>query len=197
MNAPIQALYATANNLYAVLISPIDGKVYNTTLPGYETYNSAHWGAYAVPLTEYAGSGYYRAAYPVASPTFLSTDIIFVQNGGSPTLGDPPATSIYQSQGVNIAAAGNSWTAGQNMALAVGTQQTGSINGTPSSLVLLPTNLVSTQIGTYAGRTLIMISGQFIQEASLITQYDGAGNLTIVGLPSGGTPASGDLFIII
>lgn len=198
MNAPIQALYQTAQHLYAILVSPVDGTVWNQNTQLWETYNSGHWSQYAVPLTEYSGSGYYRATYPIASPSVLSTDIIYAQAGGSPTLGDPPATSIYQSQGANVGAAGNSWQAAQNFASTTGSQQIGAVFGTPPSALLITTNLTSIQTNTYAGRAIIMTSGILIQQASFITAYNGSTFvLTINGFPSGSTPANGDTFVII
>lgn len=197
MNAPIQALYQVGQNLYAILVSPVDGTVWNQNTQLWEAYNSGHWSQYAVPLTEYVGSGYYRAAYPIASPSVLSTDLIYVRSGGTPTLGDVPATAIEQSQGVNIGAAGNSWQAGQNLATVTGTEQIGAISGTPASPTVLPTNLASTALDTYAGRAIVMTSGLLIQQASFITLYDGAGTLTIQGFPSGSTPANTDKFVIL
>lgn len=197
MNGPLQALYQTGQNLYAVLISPVDGTVWNENTQLWESYASGHWSQYAIVLTEYTGSGYYRAAYPIASPTVLSTDLFFARNGGSPALGDTAVIS-NQSQGVNIGAAGNSWQAGQNMAYAVGSQQFGAISGTPASATLLPTNLTRTQTDSYAGRAIIMVSGTVAQEAAFITAYDGTTKiLTINGFPSGLTPANTDTFIII
>lgn len=198
MNAPIQAVYQTLQNLYAVLVNPVDGTVYNTVTPGWEAYNSGHWAQYAVVLTEYAGSGYYRAAYPIAVPTVLSTDLIYVRAGGSPALGDPPATSIGQSQGVNVGAAGNSWQGGQNFGIATETQEVGLISGTPASPLLLPTNLTNNQLNAYAGAAIIMTSGVLVKQRSFVTAYDGTSFiLTINGFPSGGTPANGDSFILI
>lgn len=198
MNAPIQSLYQTGQNLYAILINPVDGTVYNTITPGWESYNAGHWASYAVPLTEYAGSGYYRASYPIAIPDVLSTEAIYVRSGGTPTLGDAPATNLGQSQGVNVGAAGNSWTAAHNFASATGSQQIGSVFGTPASPLLITTNLTSVQTDTYAGRAIIMTSGTLIQQASFITAYDGSTfTLTINGFPSGSTPVNGDTFIII
>lgn len=197
MNAPIQALYTSGVNLYAILINNDDGTVYNTVTPGWEAYNSGHWAQYAVAVTEYPSSGYYRGTYPIASPTVLSTEIIFVRSGGSPSLADVPAINFYSSQGQNVAAVGNSWKSGQNMGLALGTQQIGAISGTPPSAISLTTNLTSVHIDAYAGRSIIMTSGALIQQAALITAYDGAGLLTINGFPSSGTPANTDTFIII
>lgn len=198
MNAPIQSLYQTGQNLYAILINPVDGTVYNTVTPGWEAYNAGHWASYAVPLTEYAGSGYYRASYPIVVPTVLSTEAIYVRAGGSPVLGDAPATNLGQSQGVNVGAAANSWQGGQNFGAAVGSQQIGAVFGTPPSPTLITTNLTSNQLNAYAGRAIIMTSGTLIQQASFITAYDGVlFTLTINGFPSGSTPANGDTFIII
>lgn len=198
INAKIQALYATGNTLYAVLIDPETSKFYNNMMGAWEAYNPAHWGVYAVPMAEAAGSGYYSAFYPIPpNSQVLSTDIIYAQAGVSPTLGDVVASNIYASQGVNIGAVGNSAQAGQSMGFALGTQQVGAVNGTPGSPTLIPTNLANAQVGAYAGRAFIMASGVLAQQASLITGYDGAGSLTIVPLPSGGTPASGDVFVIV
>lgn len=198
MNAPIELVYQTGQTVYAVLVSEEDGTIWNETDQVWETYNSGHWAKYAVLLTEYTGSGYYRAAYPISTPAFLSTDLLFVQNGGSPALGDTPATAIYHSQGENIASAANSWVAAHNMGSALGTQQVGEISGTPPDAVTLPTNLTSSSADAYAGRAIIMTSGALIQQASFITGYDGTTFiLTTNGFPSGGTPASGDKFIII
>lgn len=198
MNGPIQALYSTGVNLYAILFNPVDGKVWSQTGLAWVTYVSGNWANYAVPLTEYTGSGYYRAAYPIASPDVLSTDVVYLRNGGAPTLGDTPISSIYQSQGVGIGAIRNIWLDAEKMAFAIGTQQLGSISGTPSSPTVLPTDLTNSNDGAYAGRAVIMTSGNLVQQAAAITNYDGtAFTLTILGFPSGDTPADTDTFIII
>lgn len=198
MNAPIQSIYQTGQTLYAILISPVNGFVWNQMNQVFESYNSGHWSQYAIVMAEYSGSGYYRAAYPIAAPSVLTTDVIYVQGGGSPTLGDTPAANLYQSQGSNIGAVGNLWQSAQNMSFALGSQQIGSILGTPSTAVLLPTNLTNVHSDAYAGRVVIMTSGALIQQASPITAYDGVlFTLTIVGFPSGSTPSNGDTFIVI
>lgn len=197
MNAPIQAIYSSGQNLYAVLVNP-DGTVWNQNLSVWETYNSAHWPQYAVVLTEYTGSGFYRAAYPIAEPDALSTDIIYTRVGGTPALGDTPASNLYQSQGANVGAVGNYWQSAQNMAFALGTQQLGAIVGTPVDSKTLATDLTNTELDAYAGRVIIMTSGTLIQQASPITAYDGTTfTLTITGFPSGSTPANTDTFVIV
>lgn len=198
MNAPIEVVYQTGQTIYSILISEEDGAAWNETDQVWETYNSGHWAKYAVHLTEYTGSGYYRAAYPIAAPSFLTTDLLFAQSGGSPALGDTPVTAIYHSQGENVAAAANSWTAAHNMGAALRTQQVGAISGTPPDATTLPTNLTNSSADAYAGRAIIMTSGALIQQASFITEYDGTTfTLTTSGFPSGGTPVNGDEFIII
>ncbi len=197
MNAPIQGLYSTGQNLYAVLISNVNGYVWNQQDSAWEAYDAGHWSQYAIAMTEYSGSGYYRVAYPIASPTILSTDLVFVRGGGSPALGDSPAAAPYQSQGVNVGAVGNSWQAGQNMGLALGTQQVGIVGASPTATVIT-TNLTNDEDDAYAGRAIIMTSGDLIQQASPITGYDGTTfDLTITGFPSGLTPTAADTFIII
>lgn len=197
MNAPLQVVFQTAQTVYAVLINPVDGTVWNNVTPGWEAYNAGHWAQYAVVLTEYPSSGYYRAVYPIAAPTVLTTDLYFSQAGGSPTVGDPAITGIQQSQGVNVAAAGNSLQAGKNFAAVTGSEQIGAISGTPGSATLLPTNLISNAPGTYASSAIRMTSGLLAQQTAFITGYDGAGSLTINGFPSGATPADGDSFVIL
>lgn len=197
MNAPLQVVFQTAQTVYAVLINPADGTVWNNVTPGWEAYNSGHWAQYAVALAEYPSSGYYRAAYPIASPTVLTTDLYFSQGGGSPALGDPAITGVQQSQGVNVAAAGNSFPAGQNFAAVTGSEQVGAISVGPSTSTVLATDLSSTTPGTYAGSAIRMTSGALKQQTAFITGYDGAGNVTINGFPGGGIPANGDAFVIL
>ncbi len=199
MNAPIQAVYTVGQNLYAVIFGNVDGKAWNQTDQVWEAYASGHWAKYAVALVEYANSGYYRATYPVPAGSLsqLTTEVIFLRAGGTPTLGDTPATGLYQSQGSNVGAVGNAWQSAQNMGNALGAEQAGAISGTPGSATLLPTNLASTAADAYAGAAIILTSGALIQQRSFVTGYDGAGNLQIQGFPSGGTPANGDLFILV
>lgn len=200
MNAPIQAVYQVTQNLYAVIFNNDDGKVWNQTSQLWETYSSVNWVNYAVPLTEYTGSGYYRAAYPIPANLLasLTTELIYARAGAFPALGDTPASNLFQSQGANVAAVGNLWQPAQNMAKALGTQQLGAIVGTPATPYLLTTDLTSTEIDTYAGRTVLMTSGALNQQASRITAFDpGLNTLTILGFPSGVAPADTDTFVII
>lgn len=195
-NAPILAQYTPAQTIYGASVRDSDGFWWNVTNSLWEAFVSGHWSQYAIAMAEFTGSGIYRAAYPIATPVALTTEFIFAQSGGSPVLGDQSLT-FYKSQGQNIAAIGNAWQNAQNLAAVTGTEQIGAISGTPTSAVLLPTNLTSVALSAYAGSSIRMTSGALVQQTAYITGYDGAGNITINGFPSGATPASGDLFVIL
>lgn len=197
MNVPITATYTVGATLYAVVVSPA-GTFWNTGSLTLETFSAGSWSQYAVPMTEYPGTSYYSAAYPAGITGVLTSELLFSQAGGSPSLSDAPAFTVIQSQGKNVGSVGNLWQSAQNMAFALGTQQLGAIVGTPTSGVLLPTNLTSTQLDAYAGRAVVMTSGVLFQQGSRINAYDPSlFTLTIVGFPSGHSPANSDTFIII
>jgi hypothetical protein len=193
--ANIQALYQTGKTLYAVCINPLNGQFYNAGV--WEAYNSAHWGVYAVALTEYAGSGIYSGSYPIATPLLLSTDIIFAQAGVSPTLGDPVASNIYQSQGVNLAGVNWSVAAAVNLALSAGGMIASSVAAgtlTPSAFT---TNLSSSVNAAYQGRICLFTSGVLIGQVGNIIAYDGSTFTLTVGGPFTAAPSVADQFIII
>lgn len=197
MNVPITATYTVGATLYAVITSPA-GTFWNTISQTFEAFNAGNWAQYAVPMAEYPGTSYYSAAYPTGIAGVLTSELLFAQAGGSPALSDAPAFTVIQSQGKNVGAVGNLWQSAQNMAFSLGTQQLGAIVGTPVSSLVLPTNLTSTELDAYAGRAVIMTSGALAQQGSRINAYDNVlFTLTIVGFPSGGTPANTDTFVII
>ena len=195
MTSTIQALYQTGKTLYAVCINPLNGQFINGT--SFEVYNSAHWSSYAVALSEYAGSGIYSGAYPIAAPTLLTTDIIFAQAGGSPALGDPVASNIYQSQGTNLAALNWNVQAAINQALAAGGMVPGAVAAgtlTPSAFT---TNLTSPTNAVYQGRICLFTSGALITQVGNIIAYDGTAFEITVGGPFTAAPGIGDTFLII
>lgn len=197
MNAPLQAIYQTGQSLYAILINPVDGTVWNEMNTAWEAYNSGHWSQYAISLTEYSGSGYYRAAYPITVPVVLSTDLIYVQSGGSPTLGDVPASNLGQSQGVNVAAIGQSVNGANNLSTTTNLMLAGSVIAgtlTPSSF---PTNLTSSVNAAYQGRTCFFATGELINQVGNIIAYDGTSFTITVGGPYTAAPSIGDIFIIV
>lgn len=78
-----QAIVASAAGLtiYALFFNG-DGQVWNGTT--FETYDSADWATYDVPMTE-IGSGHYHAA----KPTFNATHFVaYSQAGGTPATTD-------------------------------------------------------------------------------------------------------------
>src|ERR1035437_7064019 len=128
-NAPIESVYQVGQTLYAVAINPVDGTVWRFDTSVWESFSAGHWASYAIPLSEYSGSGYYRAAYPITTPTVLATEVIYVQAGGTPTLGDVPATALGHSQGANVAAIGQSVPSANMLALRTGPRERGCESG--------------------------------------------------------------------
>ncbi len=197
MNAPIQALYSTGQALYAVLVSNDDGTVWNDDTQEWEAYNSGHWAQYAVPLTEYASSGYYRATYPIATPTFLSSDMVFLRGGSDPALGDSPVTAIMQSQGANIAAIGQLVGGANGLALTTNGMVIGAVAAGAATSSAFYTDLTSTVNSAYQGRVCLFVNGDLINQVGNVIGYDGATKLLTVGGPYTSAPSEGDSFIII
>ena len=200
---PVETLYGSGATLYFVLRSFINNArvVWNASTGAWEAYNSAHWSQYAIPMTEDAGSGYYSGVYPAAAITAASgdelpptTEVVYVQAGAGPLLTDAPATGIGNSQGVNVWSINRSSTAAQNLQQSADCMVPGACAGTPTITGAL-TNLTSTQVGAFIGRSIVFYSGGAVEQASIITGYDGAGNLTWIALAS--APVAGDLFIIV
>lgn len=78
--------YLTGATLYAVLWNE-DGEAWNGS--AFEAYNAANWSTYDIALTEKTSSGRYYGTFPAAITTAgnYSYDV-FVQQGGSPAVGD-------------------------------------------------------------------------------------------------------------
>lgn len=78
--------YLTGATLYAVLWNE-SGEVWNGS--AFEAYNAANWSTYDIALTEKTSSGRYYGTFPAAITTAgnYSYDV-FVQQGGSPAIGD-------------------------------------------------------------------------------------------------------------
>ena len=193
---PINALYASGEVLYAVLVSPT-GQFYNTVTPGFENYVAGHWAQYAVALTEFAGSGIYQGTYPVASPAVLTTDIIFQQAGGTPTLGDPPASNIYSSQGTNLAALATLVASANNLALTSGAMVQGAATATVLTSTAFTTTLTSTTNAAYQGRLCVFTDGVLSGQIGNIIAYNGEDFMITVAGPFTSAPGAGDTFIIV
>ena len=87
----IESIFTSGQTLYAVIRNRLNGQVWNNNSLAFEVFNSAHWAQYAIALTEQTGSGYYSATRPAGLAGFLTSDSIYQQGGGSPTIGDTPS----------------------------------------------------------------------------------------------------------
>lgn len=198
---PIETLYITGSTMYVVIHGLVLGvaKVWNPTLNAglgaWDTFNGANWAQYAIAMTEDSGSGYFQAAYPTAIEGVLTTDVMYIQGGGSPTLGDTPLTST-RSQGNNVAAVAASVQAALNMGASTGSMQTGAFSGIPTASIL-PTALTSTTDDQYLGRVLIVTSGVAINQVQYITAYDGTTKTITLASPLVTAPVAADTFVII
>ena len=195
---PIETVFSSGVTLYAV-IHHTDGTVWNNVNLAYEAYNDANWASYAIALTEQGTSGYYRGTFPAgAVGDFLTTEVVYQQAGGSPALGDAPATGVGQSQGVDVAAIKNSVLAAQNLRLSALSMKQCSIvaTGTTTAMKLF-TDLTDAGINIYQGRLVVVSSGALIRSMANIASYNQTEkSLTLAGaLP--GIPALGVTLLII
>lgn len=198
---PIETIYTSGSTLYAVIHGIVAGvaKVWNTTLNAgsgdWQTFVGANWSQYAVAMTEQTGSGYYSGTYPTAIEGILTTEALYIQGGGSPALGDSPVATV-KSQGSNLAAIAGETQSALNLGSSAGSQQTGSLIGTPTASVL-PTDLTSTEDDAYLGRILIMTSGNADQQVQYVTAYDGTTKVLTLAAPLATAPAAADTFVIV
>lgn len=194
MNSPIETTGDVGLTMYAIVHHP-DGRVWDAVLEIWEVYNSGHWANYAIPLVE-QGGGYYRAEYPAAITGVLTTECIYRQAGGTPSLGDVPAAGIGQSQGVNLVAVNNDTDAVVSFQANLTTMQRGkAVTGTLTP-TQATTDLVDSTDDIFVGRLLIWTSGALTRRAGYIQAYNGTTKkLTFSGM--GGSPVNGDEFIII
>lgn len=199
---PVLTIYQSTFTLYFMVRGQVGGlnKIWNTTLNagagGWQTYNSANWSQYAISMTEDTGSGVYIGVYPPNISAVLTAETIYVQGGGSPAIGDAPASGIGSSQGSNISGiVGDAQTA-LNMGEAVGSEQTGALIGTPTAS-LLPTDLLSAVSDAFIGRILIMTSGGATQQVAYVNAYDGSTKILTLATPLVTTPLAGDTFVIV
>ena len=196
MTTPIETVYQSGVTLYAVIHSS-EGKVWNTNSLAFENFNSAHWGQYAISLTEQTGSGYYSATYPAEITDTLTTETIYVQGGGSPAIGDAPPIGIAQSQGTNVAAIGNEVTAAANLAASAGSMITGALVSGTLSTTEFTTDLPDVTDDVYIGRIVIFTSGDLIRQVGNIIAYDGATSKITVAAPFTDVPSVADKFVVV
>lgn len=80
----------SSRNIYAIIVNGSD-LYWTGTGDVFEAFNSAHWGAYAVAMTE-SPSKTYTAAFPAAITTADTYSLrAFYRAGGSPATADLPA----------------------------------------------------------------------------------------------------------
>lgn len=199
MSSNIEYAYIPGRTLYAV--DELNGQFWNTQSSAREAFNSLNWAHYAIPLSEYTGTGIYFAVYPAAIPTGqLATQIIYQQNGSSPVIPGTPGgdsfLSMGQSQGANLQTIGGNGAAAVNLALSAGTILAGAAVSGTLSTTQMTTNLPATVDSTYVGRVVIWTSGALLNQASNITAYLGSSRrLTFAAKTS--APAIGDTFVIV
>lgn len=195
MSIPIEVAYNSGATLYAIIHHP-DGRTWNNLSQIFEAYNSAHWAQYAVPVTEQGASGYYRGVYPAAISGVLTTELIYVQGGGSPAISDVPSIGVGQSQGQNIGALAGDAVAAANQAKACGSMITAAaISGTLTN-VQMTTNLPDTTDDVYIGRIIVWTSGALLRQVANVTAYQGSAR-KLTYSPVNGVPGIGDTFVIV
>lgn len=199
---PIELTFSTGSTLYAVVHGVVGGfrVVWNPTLNAgdgaWDIFNGANWAQYAVALTEDAGSGYYAGAYPVNIADVLTSEAVYIRAGGSPAIGDTPATNLLHSQGDNAAGVGADPVAALNLQRALVSEQRGVAAGTPTASVVA-TDLQSTQANAYAGRVCVFTSGAAAQCAARIVAYAVTNGVLTFAAPLPVAPAAADEFVII
>lgn len=193
----IEAVFTAGQTVYAIIRNRLNGHVWNTNTQAFEAFNSGNWAQYAIPLTEQAGSGYYSAARPSGVSGFLTSDSIYQQGGGSPTLGDTPATNILYGAGDNIAGMAGDGIAASRMQAALSTESEGTVASGTISASQFPTSLTDVASNLYQGRVLIMTSGLAAKCASIIASYNPTGGVIGLTAPLAVTPSLGDAFVIV
>jgi hypothetical protein len=192
----IETFLATGQFPYVVIHHP-DGRVWNQTLNagagGWEAYDGGHWAAYAVALTEQAGSGYYSAAYPAAIVDILTTEVLYLN--ATPTLGDVPAGGT-QSQGVSLAAVFGDSSVATKMQASLASMVRGVVAAGTLTTTAFTTNLTNTSANAYRGRSVLFATGDLAGQGGVISEYDPAtGKLTVTGAFTE-APAAADVFVI-
>lgn len=193
----IEALFTTGQTLYAVLRDRLTGKTWNNTGSAWEVYNSAHWTQYAIALAEQTSSGYYTATRPTGTAGFLTSESIYQQAGGSPALGDTPATNLGYSHGQNVAAiSGDAANAPTNLEANLLSQVQGQVAAGTITAQIFPTNLLNANTNAFSGRVLLMVSGAAVNMAALIAQYNPTNGVITLSAALAAAPSANDQFII-
>lgn len=198
MSNPIETTFSSGATLYAV-IHHTDGTVWNESLQVFEAYDDAKWAQYAIALTEQGSSGYYRGTFPAgAKGDFLTTEVVYQQAGGSPTLGDAPATGVGQSQGFDVAAIAKSCVAAQRLAISLGGMITGAVTSAAAPTASeFTTDLPDTANNVYQGRLMLFYTGGLLRQVANIAAFNGTTKAIKVAGPYTAAPGVADAFIIV
>lgn len=194
----IEVIYNSGATLYAILRDRLTGKVFNTGTSLFETFNSANWLNYAVALAEQSPSGYYSGVRPVAVAGHLTSEVIYAQSGGTPSIADAPPFNLGYSAGDNVAAiSGDAAAAPTNLQAALSTEVQGAIAAGVITTQSFPTTLTNTHAAAYQGRILLMTSGAAQGMAGLISNYTVASGVISLAGALAVAPSAADTFIII
>lgn len=200
---PIETSGPTGLSLYAIIInddpdSADFGKVWNTTLNagagGWEAYDSGHWAQYAVALTEYAGSGYYRGTFPANIEAALCSEVIYAN--ATPTLGDAVYAGPGQSQGANVAAIAGVGGAAPKLARSATSMVLGTVIAGTLGVSAFTTDIENSETNAYKGRAIYFTTGDLAGQGGIISAFDpDTGLITIAGTFTA-APAADDVFVI-
>lgn len=199
---PLEAIFTSGSTLYVVSFGTgaQAGKVWNPTLNtglgAWATYNPSDWSQYPTALVEKSGSGYYAGVYPSLISNILTTDVVYLQAGGSPALGDISIAS-GRSQGNNVAAIGGASQSAANLGASAGSMLIGAAAAGTLTATAFTTNLASSVNNAYQGRVVLFTSGALVNQVGNIIAYNGATKLLTVGGPFTSAPSAADTFVIV
>ena len=194
---PLETFIVTGQFPYVVIHNP-DGRVWRTTLNagagGWAAFDAGHWAQYAIPLTEQAGSGYYRADYPAAIGDVLTTDVVYYNQ--VPEIGDAPGGGT-NSQGVSIAAvAGDASTAAKFQA-SLSSMVVGAVIAGTLTPIAFTTGVVNANLNAYQGRSLLFTTGVLAGQGATISAFDpGTGRITVSAAFTA-APGVADVFVVV
>lgn len=196
-NPIIECVQATGLTIYRVGKNRLTGQTGNQNTPAWESFNPANWLHYAVALVEDGASGYYRAARPAWEAGSLTSDVFYVQAGGSPVIGDAPPFNLLHGEGENVAAiAADPAVAPQNLQAALATELQGAVAAGTITNSSFPTTVTGLANNLLVGRTLIFLTGANAKAAVPILSYNGGTGVVGVS-PLPGAPSVADTFVIV
>lgn len=203
MPYPIETSGPSALSIYAIIVnndpdSADFGKVWNTTLNagdgGWEVYDSGHWAQYAVALTEYAGSGYYRGTFPEDIGSAMTSEVLYAN--ATPTLGDAVYAGPGASQGVSVRAIAADSNAADKLQRSVSSMVLGTVIAGTLGASAFTTDVTNDETNAFQGRSLLFTTGDLAGQGSVITAYDpDTGLITVAGAFTA-APTAADKFVI-